>query len=140
MSGQLLNVTPLARPDDVLEAVRGPATFRVVEEVSVPRARGGGGPLGRAVRAGARAGLQLVGLAATFALTVGRFLLSLLMIVAGGASVLLLLATLFTGEKNGFNWFAVALAISFGSFVAMFLASRFQLWVQAATGLRPRRQ
>ncbi len=138
MSGQLLNVTPLARPDDVLEARRASATFRVVEEVSVPRARDGGGDLARAFRAGGRAGLQLVGLAVTFVLTIFRFLLSLLMIVAAGASVLLLLATWFTGEKNGYNWFAVSAAISFGSFVAMFLASRFQLWAQAATGLRPR--
>ena len=138
MTGQLLNVTPVVRSDDVLEAVRGPASFRVVEEVVVARGHSRGGWAARGLRAAFRGLLQLVGLAATFVLTIGRFLLGLVMILATAAALLLLIATWVTGEKNGYNWFAVSAAIAFGAFVAMFLASRFQLWAQGVTGLRPR--
>lgn len=136
MSGQLLNVTPGRSPEaDVFEASRMPPTFRVLEERTVQRAPASGF-LGKAARAGVRAGLKLVGLGATFVLSIVRFVLGLAMVLSGAAAVLLLLATLVTGEKNGYNWVAVSAAIAFGSFVAMYVASLVQLWAQSATGLR----
>lgn len=138
MSGALINVTPRGDPrEGLFDAVREPVTFHLVGEHSVPAVLQKGRAGAAVLRSLATVGKFLGAFGVAFCVKIFSWIVGLAMVVflliSGGYGIMGLIT-----KVNSVGHVALFFGAAFGCFVAIGLATMFDLWVSRLAGLERR--